>query len=47
MIEWIDPRYEALVRAMRAAQAETAPSRNGQPAVVRGFIFPEEGVESE
>jgi hypothetical protein len=35
-MEWIDPRYADLVKAMKQASAER--ERAGEPAPTRGFI---------
>ncbi|MGA5132938.1 hypothetical protein QZH56_32285 [Streptomyces olivoreticuli] len=43
MIDWTDPRYAKVVKAMREAQARAAESGEGKPRTVRGFILPDEG----
>jgi hypothetical protein len=41
-MEWIDPRYAELVKAMRRA-AESEDSESSEPVPVRGFIIPPKG----
>ncbi|MBW8090624.1 MULTISPECIES: hypothetical protein [Streptomyces] len=43
-MEWINPKYADLVKAMRQAQAEAARQDPPETSPVRGFIVPDPGT---
>ncbi|MBI0299301.1 hypothetical protein JBE04_33805 [Streptomyces sp. PRKS01-29] len=43
-MEWINPKYADLVKAMRQAQAKASRQDPPETRPVRGFIVPESGT---
>ncbi|WP_275559250.1 hypothetical protein [Streptomyces sp. 5-6(2022)] len=43
-MEWINPKYADLVKAMRQAQAEASQQDPPETSPVRGFIVPDAGT---